>query len=64
MLLENVDNYGILNLDIVWCYLNLQSVKQLPDAYERLCQCELSFMRSYGPQFERLITLKGSVGKS
>ncbi|KAL0273405.1 UNVERIFIED_CONTAM: hypothetical protein PYX00_006074 [Menopon gallinae] len=61
-LLKSVDNYGVLSLDIVWCYLNLQSVTQLPDAEERLRQCEQSFQQSYGTNLERLTALKGSTG--
>ncbi|KAM7348693.1 NEDD8 ultimate buster 1 isoform 2-T2 [Cochliomyia hominivorax] len=59
--LESVDNYALVNLDIVWCYLCLKNVTQLPDAQRRLELCEKSFRRSYGQNFERLITLKGNA---
>lgn len=62
-LLDSVDNYALLNLDIVWCYLCLKSVSQIPEAEERLKKCEQSFHRSYGPNLERLIALKGTPGK-
>ncbi|XP_068154466.1 NEDD8 ultimate buster 1 [Drosophila tropicalis] len=57
--LESVDNYALLNLDIVWCYLCLKNVSQLPDAERRLNICERSFRRSYGENFNRLYALKG-----
>lgn len=62
-LLSSVDNYALLDLDIVWCYLCLRSVSQLPEAYERLKRCEDRFQKSYGPNLERLIALKGTAGK-
>ncbi|KAK9728684.1 UBA/TS-N domain [Popillia japonica] len=61
-LLNSVDNYALLNLDIAWCYLCLQSFIHLPEAQERLKRCEDNFHRSYGPNLERLIALKGSIG--
>ncbi|XP_001354429.1 NEDD8 ultimate buster 1 [Drosophila pseudoobscura] len=57
--LESVDNFALLNLDIVWCYMCLKNVSQLPDAEARLAICERSFRRSYGDNFERLYALKG-----
>ncbi|KAH8336725.1 NEDD8 ultimate buster 1 isoform X1 [Drosophila kikkawai] len=60
-LLEKVDNYALLNLDIVWCYLCLKNVTQLPDAERRLSICTRSFRRSYGENFERLYSLKGKA---
>ncbi|XP_022208665.1 NEDD8 ultimate buster 1 [Drosophila obscura] len=57
--LESVDNFALLNLDIVWCYMCLKNVSQLPDAEARLGICERSFRRSYGESFERLYALKG-----
>ena len=61
-LLERVDNYGILNLDIAWCYLALQSIAELPAVEARLQQCERSLKRSYGENMERVVALKGSTG--
>ncbi|KAH8330614.1 hypothetical protein KR067_005656 [Drosophila pandora] len=58
--LDAVDNYALLNLDIVWCYLCLKNITQLPDAQRRLDICEKSFRRSYGDQFDRLYSIRGS----
>lgn len=61
--LAAVDNYGLLDLDIAWCYLCLQSVSNLPDAQERLIRCEEVFNRTYGRNFERVVAVKGFSGK-
>lgn len=60
-LVQTIDNYAILNLDIVWCYLCLKSIMQLPDAERRLQICEQSFKKSYGENFSRLAELKGNT---
>lgn len=62
-LLNLVDNYALLDLDIAWCYLCLQSVSHLPEAFNRLKRCESMFERSYGPNLERLIAVKGTPGR-
>lgn len=59
-LVQSVDNVALLNLDIVWCYLNLKSIMQLPDAEARLKVCEENFKRSYGENLSRVKSLKGS----
>jgi hypothetical protein len=61
-ILEMVDNYGLLNLDIAWCYLSLQSIAELPQVEARLGKCERALKRSYGEDMERVIALKGSTG--
>ncbi|KAK5643497.1 hypothetical protein RI129_007342 [Pyrocoelia pectoralis] len=61
-LLNCVDNYALLDLDIAWCYLCLESVSHLPEAYNRLKRCESVFEKSYGPNLERLIVVKGTPG--
>ena len=33
-MLQMVDNYAILSLDIAWCYLSCNAVSELPDAGE------------------------------
>jgi hypothetical protein len=59
-LVQSVDNVALLNLDIVWCYLNLKSIMQLPDAENRLKICEENFNRSYGENLSRVKSVKGS----
>lgn len=59
-LVQSVDNVALLNLDIVWCYLNLRSIMQLPDAETRLKICEDNFKRSYGENLSRVESVKGS----
>ncbi|XP_022098382.1 NEDD8 ultimate buster 1-like [Acanthaster planci] len=58
-ILNAVDNYAVLCLDIVWCYLCLQNVSELPDAEAKLRTCEECFRRSYGDNLQRLASLKG-----
>lgn len=59
-LVQSVDNVALLNLDIVWCYLNLKSIMQLPDAENRLWIVEENFKRSYGENLSRVQSVKGS----
>lgn len=61
-LLNRVDNYGLLNLDIVWTYLHLKSLQYISDAEARLKICEDSFYRCYGANLERLADIKGATG--
>ncbi|XP_058054773.1 NEDD8 ultimate buster 1 [Anopheles bellator] len=58
-LLNGVDNYALLNLDVVWCYLCLKNLNQLPDAAERLQLCEQKFRQSYGENMKRVTAIKG-----
>uniref|UniRef100_A0AAG5DI55 NEDD8 ultimate buster 1 n=1 Tax=Anopheles atroparvus TaxID=41427 RepID=A0AAG5DI55_ANOAO len=58
-LLNVVDNYALLNLDIVWCYLCLKNLNQLPDAEQRLQLCEQKFRQSYGENMKRVTAIKG-----
>lgn len=62
MWLDAVDNYALLNLDIVWCYLCLKSIMQLPDADRRLQICEKNLKKSYGEDMGRVVALKGTSG--
>ncbi|BFZ21833.1 hypothetical protein BsWGS_24872 [Bradybaena similaris] len=61
-LLQATDNYAILCLDIVWCYLSLKNLDQLPDAEIRLKNSEACFKRCYGEKMERLASIKGGTG--
>ena len=51
---------GLLNLDIAWCYLQLGNLSELPNAEQRLLECEETFSKSYGANLERLNSVKGS----
>ncbi len=62
-LLDAVDNAGRLDLDIAWCYLLLGGVDDVPDAAVRLERCQRSLAASYGPNLERLVSLKGTTGR-
>ncbi|XP_045504878.1 NEDD8 ultimate buster 1-like [Colias croceus] len=59
-ILNTVDNYAVLQLDIAWCYLCLQSLQAANDAAERLAKAEVSFKATYGEDHRRLIELKGT----
>ena len=61
-MLQMVDNYAILSLDIAWCYLSCNAVSELPDADIKLARCEEKFKNRYGSYMERLAALKGSQG--
>ena len=61
-MLQMVDNYAILSLDIAWCYLSCNAVSELPDADIKLARCEEKFKSSYGSNMERVAALKGSQG--
>ncbi|XP_072397849.1 NEDD8 ultimate buster 1-like isoform X2 [Diabrotica undecimpunctata] len=61
-LLKTVDNYALLDLDIAWCYLCLESFVQLPEAESRLKRCEEKFHSTYGNNLERLVAVKGTPG--
>ncbi|XP_055529125.1 NEDD8 ultimate buster 1-like [Wyeomyia smithii] len=59
-LLTVVDNYALLNLDIVWCYLCLKNMNQLPDAEQRLQLCDEKLRQSYGANMNRVTAIKGT----
>ncbi|KXJ08773.1 NEDD8 ultimate buster 1 [Exaiptasia diaphana] len=62
-ILNAVDNYAILCMDVVWCYLCLKSISDLPDAEKRLCTSQECFEKSYGPNLERLKAVQGGAGR-
>ncbi|XP_077075342.1 NEDD8 ultimate buster 1 isoform X2 [Siphateles boraxobius] len=61
-LLKTVDNFAVLQLDIVWCYQALGQLECLNDARQRLSQAEECFQRCYGEQQSRLQLIKGHTG--
>ncbi|XP_077365861.1 NEDD8 ultimate buster 1 isoform X2 [Festucalex cinctus] len=62
-LLGAVDNHGVLQLDIVWCYQALEALSCLEDGRERLRLAEDCFHRCYGEQQQRLLMIKGNAGR-
>ena len=60
-MLERIDNYALLNLDIVWCYLCMESLNDLRNADKRLSTCEHCLDKCYGAKLERLTKLKSEA---
>lgn len=57
-LLSSVDNFAVLQLDIVWCYRALKALTCLDDARKRLQKAEDCFLQCYGQQQQRLLMIK------
>ncbi|XP_072306488.1 NEDD8 ultimate buster 1 [Eucyclogobius newberryi] len=62
-LLGSVDNFAVLQLDIVWCYRALEALSCLDDGRARLQRAETSFLQVYGEQQQRLRMIKGNTGR-
>lgn len=62
-LLSSVDNFAVLQLDIVWCYRALEALSCLDDGRARLQRAEQSFLQCYGEQQQRLRMIKGNTGR-
>ncbi|RVE43543.1 hypothetical protein evm_011801 [Chilo suppressalis] len=60
-ILNTVDNWAVLQLDIAWSYLCLNSLSAASDAANRLARAESAFRNTYGEDHQRLIALKGTA---
>jgi len=59
-LLELIDNFGYLLLDIAWTIFKLGLVPQVPDTFQKYVHgAAQSLANSHGPHLERLIHVKG-----
>ena len=47
-------------MDIAWCYLRVGNLTELPNAQDRLKECEANFKKTYGENLQRVIALKGT----
>eukprot|EP00884_Botryococcus_braunii_P018007 jgi/Botrbrau1/4890/Bobra.118_1s0004.1 len=58
-ILESTDNFGLLALDITWCYYQLKAVDKLADCRHRLRLARESLRRAHGPDKKRMRTMYG-----
>uniref|UniRef100_UPI00398F4E19 NEDD8 ultimate buster 1-like n=1 Tax=Pristiophorus japonicus TaxID=55135 RepID=UPI00398F4E19 len=61
--LNSIDNYGVLNLDVIWCNLQIQNIQFLHDARKRLEKAQSYFNNCFGKNQERLQKLKDDSGR-
>lgn len=61
-LLETVDNFAVLQLNLCWTFLQLRDPAFLPEAKRRLERAEGILERAHGQSMERLLAVKGATG--
>ncbi|GAX81495.1 hypothetical protein CEUSTIGMA_g8924.t1 [Chlamydomonas eustigma] len=59
-LIANIDNVGMVMLDIVWCAYKLQDSRRLAVCRDRLTRARQAFTQAYGPNLERARKLNGA----
>jgi hypothetical protein len=62
--MDKVDNYGLLQLDISWCYLLLGSLDNLPDALARLNKAETVLRKQVHSNFVTLAVAQADMGNA
>lgn len=61
---DRVDNYGLLQLDIAWIYLQLESLDNLPDSIKRLEEAERVLRKQVHKNFVALATTQAEMGNA
>jgi len=61
---SQVDNYGLLQLDICWTYLCLEHLSSLPDASARIREAEAVLSKQVNPNFLTVALLNAETGNS
>ena len=60
---QRVDNFGLLQLEIVWCHLNLEQLSALPDAAARIKLAETVLLKQVNPNFLKLAIMNAEEGR-
>lgn len=58
-ILQLIDNYGLLCLDIAWAYYQMQKIEQLQNASQKIKTANEFLEKSYGKEMERLMKVTG-----
>ena len=61
---ERVDNFGLLQMDIAWCLLQLENLHALPDAATRISRTEKVLMTQVNPNFLKLAIMHAEEGRA
>jgi len=61
-ILQSIDNYGLLCIDICWAYFKLKDLSVLKDAEWRLTKARECLERAHGKKLERVVAIKGVAG--